>query len=132
MSRETFGRNRRQSLDVHPVIKRLGIATVLWTVAAIWILFSHSYYGILLFGVVTFLVLIFLAVPWLLPRLGRRRDDTPGPTFREWADSDFDTASGPVDAREAAVLILLVPLSIAVGMTAFGVLAFLSAEGVLL
>jgi hypothetical protein len=29
----------------------------------------------------------------------------------------------PVDAREAAVLILLVPFSIAVGMTWFGVLA---------
>ena len=54
MSRETFGRNRRQSLEVHPVVKRIGIGTVLWTVAAIWILFSHSYYGILLFGVVTF------------------------------------------------------------------------------
>lgn len=131
MSRETFGRNRRQSLEVHPVIRQLGIATILWTVAAIWILFSHSYYGILLFGVVTFLVGIFVAVPWLLSRLGRRRRDTRAPTFKEWTDSEFDTASGPIDAREAAVLILLVPISIAVGMTAFGVLAFLSAKGVL-
>src|SRR5262245_34889115 len=96
MSRETFGRNRRQSLEVHPVIRRLGIATILWTVAAIWILFSHSYYGILLFGVVTFLVGIFVAVPWLLSRLGRRRRDTRGPTFKEWTDSEFDTASGPI------------------------------------
>jgi hypothetical protein len=46
-------------------------------------------------------------------------------------DSDFDTASGPIDAREAAVLILLVPLSIAFGMTAFGVLALLSGAGAL-
>lgn len=131
MSRETFGRNRRQSLEVHPVIKRIGIATVLWTVAAIWILFSHSYYGILLFGVVSFLTLIFLAVPWLLSRLGHGRNDARGPTFREWADSDFDTASGPIDAREAAVLILLIPVSIAVGMTAFGIVEFLTAKGVL-
>ena len=131
MSRETFGRNRRRSLQVHPVIRRLGVATILWTVAAIWILFSHSYYGILLFGVVTFLVAIFVALPWLLSRLGRRRNDPAEPTFREWKDSDLDTASGPIDAREAAVLILLVPISIAVGMTAFGVLAFLSAKGVL-
>jgi hypothetical protein len=126
MKHQTFGRNRRQSLDVHPVIKRLGLATILWTLAAIWILFSGSYYGVLIFGVVTLLVAIFVAVPWLLPRLGRPRDDTPGPSFREWKDSEFDTASGPIDAREAAVLILLVPLSIAVGMTAFGLLAFLT------
>ena len=130
MSHDTSRRNRRQSLDVHPVIRRLGIGTILWTVAAIWILFNHSYYGVLLFGVVTLLVAVFVAVPWLLFRLGRR-DDASEQTFREWMDSDFDTASGPVDAREAAVLILLVPLSIAVGMTAFGVLAVLSSAGVL-
>jgi uncharacterized membrane protein YhiD involved in acid resistance len=115
---------------VHPVVRRLGIGAILWTVAAIWILFNHSYYGVLLFGVVTLLVVVFVAVPWLLFRLGRR-DDTSGPSFREWMDSDFDTASGPVNAREAAVLILLVPLSIALGMTAFGVLAYLSSVGVL-
>ena len=130
MSHDTSRRNRRQSLDVHPVIRRLGIGTILWTVAAIWILFNHSYYGVLLFGVVTLLVAVFVAVPWLLFRLGRR-DDASEQSFRDWMDSDFDTASGPVDAREAAVLILLVPLSIAVGMTAFGVLAVLSSAGVL-
>ena len=130
MSHDTSRRNRRQSLDVHPVVRRLGIGTILWTVAAIWILFNHSYYGVLRFGVVTLLVAVFVAVPWLLFRLGRR-DDASEPSFREWMDSDFDTASGPVDAREAAVLILLVPLSIALGMTAFGVLAYLSSIGVL-
>jgi hypothetical protein len=66
-----------------------------------------------------------------LSRLGGRRDDNREPTFRDWKDSDLDTAGGPIDARDAAILILLVPVSIAVGMTAFGVLAFLSAEGVL-
>jgi hypothetical protein len=110
----------------------LGIGAILWTVAAIWILFNHSYYGVLIFGVVTLLVAIFVAVPWLLLRLGRRqRHDAGGQTFRDWMDSDFDTASGPIDAREAAVLILLVPLSIAIGMTTFGILALLSARGVL-
>lgn len=132
MAHKTFGRNRRQSLDVHPVVKRAGIATILWTLAAIWILFNHSYYGVLIFGVITLLVAIFVAIPWLLLRLGRRqRDDAGGQTFRDWMDSDFDTASGPIDAREAAVLILLVPLSIALGMTAFGVLALLSGTGAL-
>jgi hypothetical protein len=130
MSHDASRRNRRQSLYVHPVVRRFGIGTILWTVAAIWILFNHSYYGVLIFGVVTLLVMVFVAIPWLLFHLGRR-DDTSEPSFREWMDSDFDTASGPVDAREAAVLILVVPLSIALGMTAFGVLAYLSSVGVL-
>lgn len=84
----------------------------------------------LLFGVVTFLVGVFVGLPWLLFRLGRNTEPRE-PNFGSWLDGDFETASGPIDAREAAVLILLVPLSIAVGMTAFGVLAFLSAKGVL-
>ena len=52
MERETFGANRRRSSNLHPAVARLGVGTIVWTVVAIWILFSRSYYGILLFGVV--------------------------------------------------------------------------------
>jgi hypothetical protein len=131
MNRVSFRTNRRRSVSVHPVVTRLGIGTIVWTLGAIWVLFSRSYYGVLLFGVVTFLVGIFVALPWLLFRFDRKSADPSAPSFRSWLDGDFETASGPMDAREAAVLILLVPLSIAVGMTAFGVLALLSAKGVL-
>jgi hypothetical protein len=131
MDRVSFGTNRRRSTSVHPVVKRLGLGTIAWTLGAIWVLFSRSYYGVLLFGVVTFLVGLFVALPWVLFRFGRKSVDPAETSFRNWLDGDFETASGPVDAREAAVLILLVPLSIAVGMTAFGVLAFLSAKGVI-
>jgi hypothetical protein len=131
MNRESFGTNRRRSARVHPVVTRVGIGTIAWTLGAIWILFSRSYYGVLLFGVVTFLVGTFVALPWLLFRFGHRKSDASETSFTNWLDGDFETASGPVDAREAAVLILLVPMSIAIGMTAFGVLALLSAKGVL-
>ncbi|MGE0162933.1 MAG: hypothetical protein AB7S71_07320 [Dongiaceae bacterium] len=109
---------------------RLGIASIAWTLLAIWILFSRSYYGILLFGVVTFLVGMFVALPALLFRFGRDRIES-APRLRDWLDGQFETASGPIEAREAALLILIVPLSIAAGMTAFGLLALLAARGVL-
>jgi hypothetical protein len=131
MDRQSFGTNRRRSASVHPVVARLGIGTIVWTLGAIWVLFSRSYYGILLFGVVTFLVGVFVTLPWLLFRFGRNNAGPSVPTFRNWLDGDFETGNGPIDAREAAVLILLVPFSIAIGMTAFGILAFLSARGVL-
>jgi len=130
MNRSSHGANRRRSENVHPVVARLGIGSIVWTLAAIWILFSRSYYGVLVFGVVTFLVGIFVALPWLLFRFDRD-EPAPGLRFRHWLEGDFETANGPIDAREAAALILLVPLSIAIGMTAFGVLALLSAKGVL-
>jgi hypothetical protein len=43
----------------------------------------------------------------------------------------LDTASGPVDARDAAIMILLIPMAVAVGMTALGLIEFLTAEGFL-
>ncbi len=131
MDRETFRANRQRSSSLHPVVARLGIGSILWTLLAIWILFSRSYYGILLFGVVTFLVGMFVALPSLLFRFGRNRGEPGPPRLRDWLDGEFETASGPIEAREAAILILLVPMSIAVGMTAFGLLALLAARGVL-
>jgi hypothetical protein len=131
MDRERFGANRRRSAHLHPIVARLGIGTIVWTLLAIWILFSRSYYGILLFGVVTFLVGMFVALPALLFRFGRDAAESDAPRLRDWLDGEFETASGPIEAREAAILILLVPMSIAVGMTAFGLLALLAARGVL-
>ena len=43
----------------------------------------------------------------------------------------FRHAGPKPQSREAAILILLVPMSIAAGMTAFGLLALLAARGVL-
>jgi hypothetical protein len=130
MRYETLGSNRRRQTRVHPVVARLGLALILWTLAAIWILFAQSHGAVLVFGIVSFLMIVFVALPWLLFRLGRNGAPRPD-SFRDWMDSDFETESGPIDAREAAVLILLVPLSIALGMTAFGALALMSASGIL-
>jgi hypothetical protein len=130
--RERRGTNRPLWLDVHPFVGRAALGLIVWTVVAVWALFSHSYYGPLLWSVVTFLVAIFLAVSLILLRLERKNDDARrATTFRDWSHGDLDTGSGPGDARTAAVMILLIPTAIAVGMTAFGLIEFLSAEGML-
>jgi hypothetical protein len=128
--REAIGGNLPERLHVHRRIVGLALAAIAWTLAAVWILFSHSYYGPLLFGVVTLLVLMFVALPWILLRLGRGREEQPSLSFREWTHGRFETANGPITAGEAAVMILLLPTTIAVGMTAFGLIEFLSAEGI--
>jgi hypothetical protein len=60
-----------------------------------------------------------------------RRDESPSSSFANWLNGRFDTASGPIEAREAAIMILLIPMAVAVGMTALGLGEFLTAEGVL-
>lgn len=118
-------------LFVHPVIPRIAIGLTVWSVAAVWVLFDHSYYALLLHGVVTFLVGAFIVLPWVLLRLSRKSNTPPSPKFGDWAHGKLDTASGPIDAREAAIMVLLLPVAVAIGITAFGVIEFLTITGVL-
>jgi hypothetical protein len=129
-SRERHGANRPLWNHVHPAIRRIALGLIVWTVGAVWVLFSHSYYGPLLYGVVTLLVGFFVLLPMTLFRLGRQGLER-SPSFGDWMNGRFDTASGPIEAREAAIMILLVPMAVAVGMTALGLIEFLTAEGLL-
>lgn len=128
--RERFGANRPLWAHVHPAVRRIALALIVWTVGAVWVLFSHSYYGPLLYGFVTLLVGVFVLLPMILFRIGPQDSGHPS-SFRAWMNGRFDTASGPIEAREAAVMILLIPMAVAVGMTALGLGEFLMAEGVL-
>jgi hypothetical protein len=129
-NRERIGANRPLWDHVHPAIRRIALGLIVWTVGAVWVLFSHSYYGPLLYGVVTLLVGVFVLLPMILFRMGRQGSER-SPTLGDWLEGRLDTASGPVDARDAAVMILLIPMAVAVGMTALGLAEFLTAEGVL-
>jgi hypothetical protein len=129
--RERLGSNRPQWLYVHPSITDVALMAVAWTVGVVWILFSHGYYAPLMFGVVTLLAVIFVVLPFILFRLGRKGDAPPPPAFLEWADGQLDTATGPIDGREAAIMILLIPIALAVGMTALGLVNVLASGAVL-
>ena len=128
--RERLGANRPLWDHVHPFVGRVALGLIIWTIGAVWVLFSHSHYGPLLYGVVTFLVSFFVLLPRVLFRIGRQDGEQP-PAFREWMHGQLDTATGPVDAGEAALMILLIPMAMAVGMTALGLIEFLTAEGIL-
>ena len=129
-NRETQGGNRPLWEHVHPAVCRIALGLIAWTIGAVWVLFSHSYYGPLLYGVVTLLVLVFVLLPMILFRMGHQ-STTRMSSFQEWMHGRFDTASGPIEAREAAIMILLIPTAVAVGMTALGLIEFLMAEGIL-
>jgi len=129
-NREGHGANRPLWDHVHPAVRHIALGLIVWTLGAVWVLFSHSYYGPLLYGVVTLLVGFFVLLPMILLRMGPQ-DQGPSSSFHTWLNGRFDTATGPIEAREAAVMILLIPMAVAVGMTALGLIEFLTAEGVL-
>jgi hypothetical protein len=129
--RERFGANRPRWLHLHPMVGRLAVALIVWAVGAVWVLFG-SYEGPLLYGIVTFLVLTFVALPWTLLRFLRRKGEAAQPsTFKDWTGGRFDTASGSIEAGEAAIMILLVPLAVAIGVTGLGLVRILTVLGVL-
>jgi FtsH-binding integral membrane protein len=129
-NRELPGGNRPLRDHVHPVIRRIALGLIAWTVGAVWVLFSHSYYGPLLYGVVTLLVLVFVLLPMILFRMAPQSTGDAA-SFHDWMNGRFDTASGPIEGREAAVMILLIPMAVAVGMTVLGLAEFLMADGIL-
>src|SRR5262245_37032161 len=117
MDRETIGANRPAARGVHRTVVRLALGAIIWSVLAGWISFSHRYSGILVFGMVTFLVTGFVVLPWVLSRFKQRREPPAdeAQTFREWREGTFETGSGPVEGRDAAIMILLIPMAVAVG-----------------
>jgi len=95
---------------LHPAIRRIASASSLWTIGAVWVLFSHSYYGPLLYGVVTLLVAFSFSFPlssfaWRdrAPRIAELRDLDAWPARHR---------QRPVDARVAAIAILLIPIAV--------------------
>ena len=80
---------------MHPFVGRIAIGLIVWTVGAVWVLFSHSYYGPLLYGIVTLPVGFFVLLTRVLVRLGPRDAQRPS-TFNEWLHGQLDTATGPI------------------------------------
>ena len=73
---------------------------------------------------------MFGMLPWTLMRVDHEVHDRPV-GFREWTRGRFDTGSGPISAGEAAVMILLIPAAVAVGITVFGLFDYLTATSIL-
>lgn len=134
MSESHLRRNVPQHVDLHPGVYRLLAGSVVWMVLAAWLAFGADAYTALQLAVVVGFALAFLVTPFVLGRLSAARparvarSDT---RFREWLDHDFDTNTGSVRARDAAIMILVAPLAGAIGLTAIGLVAWLAASGAL-
>lgn len=87
-----------------------------------WLGFAHSSQGAIVAAVVGFLVVVFLAVPWLLYRLltgDRERQDEVG--LLGWLHGHFDIATGRVETKEFAIQVLIAPATAVLGLSAMAV-----------
>lgn len=118
--------NRRTHDELHPLIYCSMIGLTIWLVLSVWALFSRGQYEGLTLSVVTFFFVVLVAIPILLWLSWRRHADAKEqhgymPSFDEWISHPFETWTGSLSGREAALQILLPIAAVAVGMTVFGV-----------
>ncbi len=126
-------RNSPTEAGLHPAVYGALLGCLVWLTAAVWLAFGADGYTALQLAIATFLSIMFALVPYALSRL-QRADQAPAaaqPSLRDWAEHDFITASGPVEGRDAATMVLLAPASVALGLTAIAAIAYLAAQGLL-
>lgn len=120
-------RNVPTETALHPVVYKALASCVAWIVGATFLFFGRDSYAALQLAIVAFFCAAFLLVPFILWAIWRR--DNPqqtAPDFKTWASHELQTASGPVEGREAAIMILLAPMSVTMGITLTSLIAFLA------
>jgi hypothetical protein len=99
---------------------------------AVWIFAGRGVTDYLLFIVSEF-IFIVVTLQLILSRVGRTSEAGKGydnwASFREWTTSDFETWQDRLSGAQAAVHILLPIAAAALGMTAFGIIFYITEHG---
>ena len=133
MRTKVHRRDRHVSDRLHPLVYTAVVGLALWFVLSLWAFATDGYTDYLL-AIVGGFIFIAVALPYALSRVWRktqrpdaaRRDRK---LFHEWARGEFETWQDRVTGANAAVEILLPIAAVAFGMTAFGIVLYLTAHG---
>lgn len=125
-------RNIPVETGLHPAVYAALTGCLVWIMAAPWVAFGADGYLALQLAIMTFLAFMFAFVPFWLAMVGRAANKpAKARPFQEWAHHEFTTASGPVEAKDAAIMVLLAPASVALGITLTSLIAWLAGHGLL-
>ena len=119
--------NQPTNDELHPLVYRSIIGLTIWFVLSVWVLFSRGEYEGLTLSVITLFFLVLVGIPVLLWLTWRRNADPNErhgyvAPFTEWTSHSFESWTGSVSGRDAAIQILLpiAAVAVAFGMTIFG------------
>lgn len=125
-------RNAPVVYGLHSAVYASLAVCMAWIMAAAWLAFGSDHYLGLQLAIMTFLALAFMGVPLWLAMIQREHGKhAPEKPFAEWAHNEMPTASGPVEAKDAAIMVLLAPASVALGITVTSAIAVLASRGIL-
>ena len=114
---------------LHPGV--LGVGAVAYTtmIAALFVGFTNSNAAFgLSFGIVVVCLVAFLGLPYFMGRHAKKfwakngQPEAPIGTFRQFLNSKFETADGAVSGAGALALVVTVPVCLALGAVAMGII----------
>ena len=135
--------HRTETDALHPSVYAAIIALTAWFVLSVWLLFGTKSYEEVTDAVITFFFVMAVGVPtaiWLTWRNhpeGHSHDaagpdlaahDSVPSSFGHWASGEFSTWTGGQKAWQAAIEILLPIAAVAFGITAFGLVYYLTSS----
>ena len=121
--------SRASTSELHPGV--LGIGALAYTViiASFWVGFSNSASVFAIsFGIVVVCLVAFLGLPYFMGRHAAKfwsrhgKTETPMGSLRQFLDTKFETADGTVSGAGALALVVTVPVSLALGTIAMGII----------
>lgn len=132
MARDLILKPPPTSDRLHPLVYKAAVGLVLCFAVSAWVFFDRRNDIAELLGFVSFLLLIAVVLPLVLWRVWREQQpdavDDSRP-FRLWASGDFRVWGGQLKGSHAAVDALLPLASVALGLTALGIVFAVVAAG---
>ena len=133
--------HRPETDALHPRVYATIVALTAWFVLSVWLLFGTKSYESVTDTVITFFFVMAVGIPtaiWLTWRNHPEahshdaassdlavHDSAPS-SFGHWASGEFRTWTGGQKAWQAAIEILLPIAAVAFGITAFGLVYYLT------
>ena len=136
MNSDTERRDRPVSNELHPRVYFAIVGLALWLALAVWA-FAWDRYTEYLLAIVSGFVFIAVVIPLALFRMGRKHPASDEPSaqttesFRDWAEGEFRADQDQLKDSHAAVEALLPIAALAFGMTAFGIVLYLTSHHII-
>jgi hypothetical protein len=116
------GHNAPTAPDLHPGVYVAALAGWVWLFGAFWMTFGGEGEGAMMLGVDTVFLAVFFGTPFILKRTADRflnRHDHAG-SFADFLNMEVETLTGRLSGWGALIQVIIVPVAVALGMTAIG------------
>jgi len=121
-------RPQESNTRIHPAILLVGALAYAWILTVLAFVLGATAEALFVIGISAVFLLIYLGIPAALAAAGGADETTP--SLRGFLDRPMRLWTGTVHGREAALQVMLIPLALAVGMTAIGIVIAVARAGV--